>query len=299
MRYGFYIALLLVLVSCRRELQYVQDKRIPDLPVVHAFICPDSALNVNCRTLAGLLTEDEPITQASFSFVQNGLPAFQSSYSGSGIHQFPRFTIKAGDSFAFYGLINNSKNISLKGKVPNKITIASADTSSRLIPGVGVAFSVELKFIDSAAYANYYRVYLQKISVVYKFDSSDKIIDSSTRVEFIPVYSSSLPAIQNNFNNYTAREVLFSDATFNGVSQTMLLYTTDKLVRTRKEVPLSIDVVIENIDRALYAYYNTRNAHLWQQQSISQIPGVVQGNLTGALGVVGAYTQQRVKIHFK
>jgi hypothetical protein len=299
MRFGFYIAAILLVLSCRRELTYVQDKNIPDLPVVHAYICPDSGLNIVCRTLAGLLTEDQPISQALFELSQNSQFPLQSNYSGMGIHSFSNNPFKAGDSFFFAGLIGTGKSVFMRGKVPNKIKMTGLDTFRRPIAGVGMAFGVQLKFTDSAAYSNYYRVYFQKRAMYYSFDSADKVTDSTIKVEIIPVYSSSLPAVQNNFNNYTAREVLFSDATFNGVSQTMLLYTTDKLQRSRREFPLSVDVVVECIDKALYTYYNTRNAHLWQQQSISQIPGVVQGNLTGALGVVGAYTLERVRIHFK
>jgi len=299
MRIAVYISLCLMLLSCKRELPYVQDKNIPNLPVVHAFICPDSSLFVNCRTLAGLLEEDKPISQALFELSQNRLFPLQSNYSGNGVHSFAGNSFKAGDSFFFSGQIGADKIIKVRGRIPNKVSITQADTLWQLIPGIGLAFSVDIQFTDSAAYANYYRVYFRKSSIRYTLDSADKITDSFSTVELIPIYSSSLPAVQNTFNNYTAKEVLFSDATFNGVKQKMSFYTTDKLKRSRTDIPTHIDLVVECIDKSLYTYYNTRNAHLWQQQSISQIPGVVQGNITGALGVVGAYTVERVLIQLK
>jgi hypothetical protein len=56
------------------------------------------------------------------------------------------------------------------------------------------------------------------------------------------------------------------------------------------EIIVSSTVVIENLDVDLYNYYNSRNAHLWQQSSIIQTPTQVQGNLGSVFGVIGAYS---------
>lgn len=113
------------------------------------------------------------------------------------------------------------------------------------------------------------------------------------------MFSDDLAAAENDYNNYTSREVVFSDATFNGVFKYIVFYTSDPLRNTTNERPLNIEFHLENISKSLYDFYNTRNAHIWQQQSISQLPGKIKGNVTGAYGVVGAYTGDYRRVSLK
>jgi hypothetical protein len=83
------------------------------------------------------------------------------------------------------------------------------------------------------------------------------------------------------------------------MSKLIEFYTTDPLAKTTKERPVSIEFHFEYISKSLYEFYNTRNAHIWQQQSISQLPGMIKGNVPGAYGVVGAYTSDFKLIQLK
>ena len=117
--------------------------------------------------------------------------------------------------------------------------------------------------------------------------------------EIIALFSDDQAATDNNYNNYSSREVLLSDATFNGISKAIALYTTDPLAKTVGERPVSIEFHLENISKSLYEFYNTRNAHIWQQQSISQLPGNIIGNVPGILGVIGAYSADLRRLKLK
>lgn len=272
-----------------KEIPYPAVTSVPDLPVLHLYLSPDSGLRATCFRLAGLPDPDRPEPNAVLSLYRNSLPKADAVYTGQGIHAFPGNGFLPGDSFRLTGSIAGKTDFTVRGRIPNAVYISGLDTGRQPVPGVGQAFTFRLKFTDSAVYANYYRVFARKVFRSYIYDYKGDLADSIVKTEIISVYSTELPAIENNFNNYTSREVLFSDATFNGVRKEMVFYTTDRLRKTKKEKPLYLEVYLENLEKPLYQYYNTRNAHIWQQQSISQIPGILQGNVKGAYGVVGAY----------
>lgn len=302
MRQGFrYIACILAagMMSCVKEVPYKPIGPVPENPVLHLFISPDSSLVSSCWRVSGLLDKDRPEPGASMVLFRNGVNVATSTYAGNGIYQFGASTYRPGDSFRLSALLPGISPATVRGRLPNDVVITGVDTGRQLIPGVGRAFAMKLKFTDSAAYTNYYRVYLRKSYYQYVYDYQGVLVDSLYKQEVISVYSSELPAIENNYNNYTSREVLFSDATFNGVRNELLFYTADKLMRSRQSRPVAIDFYLENLDKPLYQYLNTRNAHIWQQQSISQIPGVLQGNVPGAFGVVGGLTVDKVHLLLK
>lgn len=286
----------MLLSACVKEIPYPPVTGVPDLPVVHLYLSPDSSLRATCFRLAGLPDADRPEGNASLSLFRNGLPLGNATYAGAGIHVFSGNSFVSGDSFRLAGNIAGKTDFTVRGRIPNAIRISGSDTGRQPVPGVGQAFTFRLKFTDSALYSNYYRVFVRKVFRSYIYDYKGDLADSILKSEIISVYSTELPAIENNFNNYTSREVLFTDATFNGVRQEMVFYTTDRLRRTRLEKPLYLEIFLENLEKPLYHYYNTRNAHIWQQQSISQIPGVLQGNIPGAYGVVAASVSDKVRI---
>jgi hypothetical protein len=280
----------LLLSACIKEIPYDSDTNTPSMPAVHCFITPDSVLTADCRLTAPFGRKDIPIAGAGFYILKSGKKSDSSLYTGNGIHRFATNSVKAGDTFVFSGNIAGFNAFEIPCIAPREIFIQQFDTTRLLVPGIGRAFSIELKFNDDAIFENFYRCYMYKSAYQYIYDNNGKISDSTLKRELIALFSDNQAAVENTFNNYTSREIIFSDATFNGVKQNMVFYTSDPLVKTNGERPVGIEFYLENISKSLFDFYNTRNAHIWQQQSISQLPGKIVGNVPGAFGVVGAYT---------
>jgi hypothetical protein len=285
----FYTASVLILCGCIKEIPYNSDYLKTPLPAVHCFITPDSILTADCRLTAPFGSKDMPIGNAFFSIIKSNTTKDTTIYTGNGIHLFGSNSLKSGDTFVFRGYVNGYK-FDISEIIPKQVFIKNFDTIRQLIPGIGRAFSVAVRFDDDAAFENYYRCYLYKTAYRYIYDYTGKLSDSFLQKDIISLYSDDLAATDNDYNNYSSRELLFSDATFNGVNKYMVLYTSDPLLKTPAERPVSIEFHLENISKSLFNFYNTRNAHIWQQQSISQLPGKIMGNVPGAFGVVGSYT---------
>jgi len=290
-----YIAVLVLsFTACIKEIPYQPDNNIPKLPVLHIFISPDSVVTADCNISTGVFASAQTIDNAVFLLQQNDSIPTNAVAMGTGDYKFPGLNYKAGDIFRLDATIPGFPAFGLEGKIPNSIIIEKADTGRLLVPGSGNSFFINITFTDSALYDNFYRLQIFKISMKYKYNNNGFIIDSFISKDIISIYSTELPVAENNFNNYSSREINFSDATFNGVKSSLLFYTADKLLPGKMEKPMKLEVHLQNIDKSLYQYFNTRNAHIWQQQSISQVPGAVLGNLPGALGVAGAYTEDVV-----
>ncbi|MFN4914276.1 MAG: DUF4249 family protein [Sphingomonadales bacterium] len=284
-------AISVILSACVKEIPYNPEMNSGPVPAVHCFITPDSILTADCRLTAPFGSKDMPLKAAKFTLFSGGQKRDSTDYTGNGVHRFRSNSLKAGDSFVFSGRVSGMKPFDIRGKVPNAISIDAFDTSRMLVPGTGRAFSINMRFNDPAAFENHYRCYLYKTSFKYIYDYTGILTDSFLKSELISLFSDDPVAIQNNYNNYSSREVIFSDATFNGVNKQMVFYTSDPLLKTARERPVGVSFHLENISKSLFNFYNTRNAHIWQQQSISQLPGRITGNIPGGYGVAGAYTR--------
>lgn len=290
-----YIMLVFMLTGCVKEIPYNGNPDIPKLPVFHLFIGSDSSVQAECMQSAGMFETVKYIDGSTILAQQNNNAPVPGIQAGNGRYIFPGMKYKSGDIFRLDVGISGFSPFGLEGKVPNKIIIEKTDTGRVLIPGLGISYYMDFRFTDSALYDNYYRFQVYKISYKYSLNNQGQKTDSIKIRELISIYSSALPVAENNFNNYSSREILFSDATINGVQNTMRIHTTEKLMPTAQEKPLLLEIHLQNVEKTLYQYFNTRNAHIWQQQSISQVPGAVIGNLPGTLGVAGAYSED-VKI---
>lgn len=294
-----YIALCLCISSCIKEIPYEADSRFPSTPAIHCFITPDSIISSDCRLTAPFGSRPNPIADATFTLWKGAQYMDSSVYDGNGLHLFKTNSLKAGDSFVFKGRVGGIQPFSIQSVIPNSIPILALDTSRQLIPGLGRAFSLAVRFNDNPLVENNYRCFLYKVAFRYVYDYNGQLTDSFLKKEIIALFSNELPVLENDFNNYSSREVLFTDATFNGVNKNMTFYTSDLLLKTRQERPIAIEFHLENINKSLFDFYNTRNAHIWQQQSISQLPGNIKGNIPDAFGVVGAYTSDHRYIGLK
>ncbi len=297
MRFIFkYILLMLVLISCIDEVPLMSNNDEPQAIVVHSFINPDSALKVSIAKVSNL---NEPyiwITDAIVNIRRNQSDTSILNYISGG-NYVSNIQFRNNDSA--YLFINHAfyKNL-VSLKVPSKVKIKQVDTFKTLIGSVGKTRVFRVYFKDSAYNRNFYRLYCVRTFKKYTLDQDGKKIDSVSQTERVAISGNEIPFLRNPYNAYTTKEILFSDETFNGVAARFEIFET--LIKSNSNIYKTeyIDIYLENISESIYTYLNTRNAHLWQQNSITQLPSKVTGNLGVAYGVFGAYSTDRYRIKF-
>lgn len=295
MRYLFYIAALFFAMGCVKEIEYKPTEKLGKIPVIHAFFSPDSLLESDVSLVRGILDDEVIVKDADLNLYINNVMFQKLNYVEKTKYKGGVNAMKPNDSF--YLQVSGSLGpMQIYGKVPNRVVITSLDTSTILLPGKGKSFNFNLKFKDSAVHENFYRIYVRKISYQYIYDLNDVLVDSMIVADLLPIEGKETPFIRNNFNNYTTQEILFSDEIINGLNNNFNIFTTGNLKKGKFLRPIRLEFHLENVNKPLYDFYNTRNAHLWQQNSITQIPGLVQGNVPGGYGVVAAFTEQRISI---
>lgn len=294
--YFKFILASLILTSCIDEVPLMSNDNAPQAIVIHAFINPDSVVNVNIAKISEL---DEPyvwISNAKVSFLRNNRDTSILNYISGG-NYVSNFQYRNNDSLYLsvdHALYKNVIGI----KVPSKVKIRQIDTFSALIGTVGKTRVFRIYFKDSAYNRNFYRIYGIRNLKKYVLDKVGNRIDSTRFSERISLGGNELPFLRNPYNTYTTKELIFSDETFNGVSAKFEIFETLVKNNSATSVTESIDIYLENISESIYSYLNTRNAHLWQQNSITQLPSKVNGNLGAAYGVFGAYSTDKYTIRF-
>ena len=289
LRLGIWTALIFLLNSCLKEEPYQPSADFTPSLIVHAYISNDSNTMAWVSESSSILSKITPANNADLSIKTRTSPIQNFVSSTDGHYTLINNATKPGDSFIFF--CNHPRaSFAISGMRPHLPNISSIDTQSRLNPFVGGTLNFDLKIKDSAAIKNYYRLYVEKTVVEYIYDYKDILIDSQIVVNRIPIFGKEIAFIQNDYNKYNSEEILFSDATFNGVLEDFSFYTSDILRKTLKDRPLEVSVKVENLSRALYEFYNNRNAHIWQQKSIIQVPSSVSGNIDHVIGVVGSFS---------
>lgn len=283
---GFCLYVLLIpllFTSCIRKIE--GGDKIPKIQAyfVHAFICPDSVAAVQVGKVSGITEPVQFIDDALVElFNSNKGKRWSLPVKNSGNYK-AECDVNFNDS-VWVDVTLTSGKISKRIKVPNAIKIQKVVKYNTTIGFVGPTRAYRIAFKDSAYTDNFYRIYLKQNRRRY-LDNGDSL----DWIETVSIAGDELPFVRNTYNSYATKEILFSDETVNGLKSDFVVYERVPSLKGN-EVILSTTVFIENISEDLFDYYNSRNAHLWQQSSIIQTPTRVQGNLGSVFGVIGAYT---------
>ena len=294
MKFLHYILPILLVISCVDEVPFVAENTAPQGMVVHAFLNPDSAVRVS---LARVSNVSEPyiwISDAQVSLKKKNASEYFLSYIVDGQYtgnQNLSFndSVKVSISHPLYSGVVNLK-------IPSKVLIRQIDTFSSLVGTVGKTKSYKIHFKDSAYNRNFYRIYGVKTLKKYVLDLLGNKIDSINYTEKMSIGGSEIPFLRNVYNTYSTKEIMFSDETFNGVSAKFVVYETLNKPLPRGVVLLYTDFYLENMTEEMYHYLNSRNAHLWQQSSITQLPTKILGNLGNAYGVICGFASTKYRI---
>lgn len=290
---------LLALQSCTIEVPYNPGDVASSQPVVHMYFCPDSPLLLKYSKTTSILATEEFVNDEKIKLNFNSGTTIDSMYTISNGKYIT--TVPAplwNQNYEITGTFLKS-GFKVGGTVPNKLAQLNIDTFESIQPGVGRALTCEYRFVDSAAYKNYYRIYAKVEFWSYTVNKENQRIDSAIRNEFLEIKSNHISYLNNNFNQYTSKEILIEDNFFNGVDAKFSIYLSNKYRNSPKQRIVFMDFYLENIEKGLYNYFNTRNAHLWQQSSITQIPGNIEGNIYNGFGVIGAYSIIKKRVYFR
>ncbi len=283
------IGFLLSITSCVRKIE--GGNNIPKIQAyfVHAFICPDSIASVQVGKVSGI-TESTQFIDDALVELFNSNKGKRWSLLGKNYGKYnAACEVNYNDSVLVNITVSTGK-ISKMVKVPNLVKIQKVVKYNTTIGFIGPTRAYRITFKDSAYTDNFYRLYLKQTRRKY-LDNGDSL----DWLESVSIGGDELPFLRNVYNGYATKEILFSDETFNGLKNDFVVY--ERLPGLKgNEVILSTTVIIENVNADLYNYYNSRNAHLWQQSSIIQTPTRVQGNLGSVFGAIGAYTIDSYKV---
>lgn len=288
----------LLLFACVSEINVPSSTQTAKGPVVKTLLTPDSTIIAYCSKVVDITSPFYSEIHANAT-IKTAYNRKEESFSLLKPGEYVwKSTLQAKDSFYFH-YANAEDTFLITDRLPTKIVIAKIDTATQLIPGIGNTQTFTVHFKDSALYANFYRVYvIQKIQK-YTLNSAGNIIDSAIAFETMKVDGTELPFLRNSYNSYTDKELLFDDETFNGVEANFEFYNLTPFTNSKSKKLLAHTIVLENITESLYNYYNTEAAHIWQQQSITQTPGMVKSNIPNGYGVVGGFTADVFTILYK
>jgi len=288
---NFTLSLLCCLIcfGCVTEIKVPSSTQTAKGPVVKVILTPDSTIIAYCSKVVDITSPFYAETQATATLKNSYNTPSQSFILLKPGEYIWKSNLKAKDSFYFH-YANTEDTFEVFDRLPTKIVISKIDTATQLIPGIGNTQTFAVHFKDSALYANFYRLYVVQKIIKYTLNTSGNIIDSSYYIEKMKIDGTELPFLRNSYNSYTDKELLFDDETFNGVEANFAFYNLNPFANSKTQKLISRTIILENTTEALFNYYNTEVAHIWQQQSITQIPGVVKSNIPNGYGVVGGFT---------
>jgi hypothetical protein len=275
----------------------VQNSDSPKSLVIHSFIHPDSFLNATVSEVSKITSFYSWINNANLTIFSKSKGLFAFNGIGNGTYKLNQ-NFLPNDSLKFqinHALLNDIISI----KIPSRIHIKRLDTFTTLISNVGKTKAYHIYFKDSAYNINYYRIYGVRHFKKYTIDAVLGKVDSFLYEDKLPIGGTEVCFLRNAYNNYTTKEILFSDEIINGTDSKLEFYETLPRSISNSIILYQIDIYLENIDVNIFNYLNSRNAHIWQQNSITQLPISVIGNIANGFGVIGGYTNDVIKIKLK
>jgi hypothetical protein len=274
------------------------QNQAPEGQVVKVVLEPNESVFAYCTRATGITQPHFLETHIAIQ-VQN--PKISNTeyfnFFESGTFQW-NCTLKPRDSFLFtyQGILDT---FTVADKIPSAVTIQSLDTSTAIIPGIGKTQVFTIRFRDSAIDKNWYQLIAKRQFIRYTYSQGSSLPnDSQILNETIRIDGNELPFIRNSYNNYTDKSILFSDEIFNGVNAKFQFHNLKPWPSTAIEKTISVEIRLENLSQPLYNYLNTEAAHLWQKQSVTQLPNPLFTNVPNGYGIIGAKTSDKKTIKY-
>ena len=296
MRNWVYIVLFFggIFTSCVKEVFVDDSVEKPNAYFINAFLCTDSQARIQLGKVSGITEAYNYVSDASVSIVARGL-RYPLTHLAEGWYVSSLFNSKGNDSVRVE-VLHGTKGFTRELQSPSNIEIQQVQIFPVVVSFLGRTTGFRVLFQDSAYNDNFYRLWVEERFWLYEKNGDGDIVDSIFKLRKLPVSGNDIAFLRNPYNVYSSRELLFSDVTFNGLRAGFEFYKA--LGNSSNERTDSYRVILENLHRDLYHYYNDRNAHLWQQNSITQLPTKVEGNIDGVYGIFGLYQVDEYVVQF-
>jgi hypothetical protein len=283
--------------SCSREILAPFQDNTATGPVIQCILNTDSVQNLLYSKVVKIDENFAPISDATIDLVIHNKNRFSFSSNQPGVYKIEPCILYPRDSFSVF-FISPTDTFSVTDAMPSTIAFTKTDTFTQAIAGIGTTQNFMIQIKDSAIDENYYKISAKREVKKYIYNNSNQIADSTITWESLKIDGNEIPFQRNNYNNYTDYEILFSDETFNGVLSSLEFYNLLPFSNSKSEKTLSVTITLDNLTKALFDYYNSRAAHLWNQKSITQLPGPVESNIPKGYGVIGGKTQASWNIKY-
>ncbi len=274
-----------ILNSCVKEIPADDTGLRPEAYYLNSFLCSDSQARVQLGLVSGIDEGYRYVTDAEVVLISKG-NRYPMTYIREGWYVSSIFKVLANDSLQVE-VVHGNKGFTRNLRTPSRVQIKSVQRYPVVVSFLGRTDGFRLRFQDSAYMDNFYRLWVEERYWLYDRAEDGSIVDSVLKQRKLPISGTEISFLRNPYNVYSSRELLFNDVTFNGLNTVLEFYRT--LGFSKDERRVSYRIVLENLHPDLYSYYNDRNAHLWQQGSITQQPTKVVGNIDGVYGIFGLY----------
>ncbi len=287
-----------MLSSCDNNYVVPIQNQAPEGQVVKVILEPNESIVAYCTRATGI-TQPHFLETAIAIRVQNPKNTNTEHFNFFEPGTFLwNCTLKPRDSFLFtyQGILDT---FTVADKVPAAIAIQSVDTSTAIVPGIGKTQVFTIRFRDSAIDKNWYQIIAKRQFIRFSYSpgaSTPK--DSQILYEIMRIDGNELPFIRNTYNSYTNKSILFSDEIFNGVNAKFQFHNLKPWPANTIERTISVEIKLENLSQALYNYLNTEAAHLWQKQSVTQLPNPLFTNVPKGYGIIGTKTSDKKTIQY-
>lgn len=283
-----------IFTSCVKEVPVDDGVEKPNAYFLNAFLCTDSQARIQLGKVSGITESYNYVSDASVAVVSNGI-RYTLTHLREGWYVSPLLKSRGNDSVRVE-VLHETKGFTRELQSPSNITIQQVQIFPVVASFLGRTTGFRVLFQDSAYHDNFYRLWVEERFWLYEKNAEGDVIDSVYKYRKLPISGNDIAFLRNPYNVYSSRELLFSDVTFNGLRAGLEFYRA--LGSSSAERTDSYRVILENIHSDLYHYYNDRNAHLWQQSSITQLPTKVEGNIDGVYGIFGLYQADDYVVRF-
>jgi hypothetical protein len=298
----FYIALITVLVSCRKD-----EITVPDTGrkiVVNALITTDSLININLSQSLFItdsaLAEENLLKNAKAFLFENGTFTDSLQYSeipyinlGADIYVPSNYRSKkiypvSGEEYEIRVSSPGMPDASAMIRIPEPVRIDKVDTSVVKLAGTfeswesNIRVLCDIEFTDPANEKNYYLLYVYRVPA---FSSASNNM----------VFSCQDPIVEEYLNHGTMMEgVAFTDRSISGQKHLLRVILNGKDIGDpfyhdefteshTKTIYFRLYVITEDY----YKYIQTLNLFLENYKNPFAVPTQVYSNIEGGYGIFG------------
>lgn len=280
-----YIVLILILISCKREILINIDNK-PSVLVVDAALYHDSLMKIELSqtqniTDNGLKKTVENATIEVYN--KDSVIIDVLNHSGAGIYKSNFLKPVSGATYHF-NINSGGKNYWVTEQMPDTPECIIQDTGRIIFQGKMNFFQFNLKLTDPVAVRNFYGLRLKRYFK--EFDG----IDTVSKEEWVKLESIDFILTEDPQSRFSNQHLLFKDIYMDGQVKFLKFGASDLFSKSNQKTT-SLKLFVSSYSENAYNFYTSVNEHIFYQNDPFSQPTLIRGNIPGAYGaIVGQYT---------